>query len=235
MDEYKHVFAKSTWVERQRALKRMTVVIEQLWEEGKISSTDPSEFTPIDIKEYFVFIKKKELSPKSIEHELGYINSLCEFFGNNCVKTARKRFPNLKTYKRRRRLPTMKYDLIFRIIDEGMKKDDYDSIRDYAVVILALCAGLRPVEMQHVPRDYIDLDEGEIYIDVMKGHGSYGEPRTVPIHPKGIPFLRKYLEIRDRSVEGSDYLFASRTHGRTISTNTLRKDKTNVENEIVCK
>lgn len=232
LEEYKHYLRKSTWSERERALRRLTKDFEALAAEGKISSLEPSKMTAEDIKQYYVVIRERGLGSKSLEHHLGFIHSLCMFCGNDCVEKARHRFPMIRFFAPRKRLGTIPYDVIERILAEGLKKDTFDHSRDYAVVILSMCAGLRPIELQHALRDHIDLESGEIYIVETKGKGTYGEPRKIPIQPRGLPMIRKYVELRDKTKLGYDYLFPCRKHGRPISTNTLRGDKDVVQEEI---
>ena len=229
--EYRHVYARSTYAERVRALTRMQKDIELLFGDKKISTADPAKMTFIDVKEFFVLLKDRGLGPKSISHELSYLKSLCSFYGNPAVDTARNRFPMMKAYTARKRKPTIPYEVIDTIISLGMKKTNFDTMRDYAVVVISICAGLRADEIRNALRDNLDLEEGTIYVDIVKGRGTYGEPRTIPIVPQGLPLLTEYVKLRDAAVPGGFYLFPSRTHSGPLATNTLRKDKDIVARE----
>jgi integrase len=232
MQEYRHIFSKSTYEERDRRLRRMEKDFTLLWKEGKVSTTDPEKMTHEDVKAFFVLLRSRNMSANGIVHELGPLHALCQFFGNNCVETARKRFPGMQGHKPFRRLPTVPMDIIRKILDIGLRKESFVDLRDYAAVGINICAGLRPVEMQHALRDNLDLDQGLIYVSVVKGRGTYGEARTAPIHPDGLPLLRKYVEVRDRTNGGSDYLFPSNTHNEPLVCQSLRRFKGRVEEEI---
>jgi len=232
LQEYRHVYSKSTFEERERRLRRMGKDIEALWKDNKISTTDPARMTHADVKEFYALLRSRDISPNGIVHELGALNSLCQFCGNNCVETARNRYPMMRGFKPSRRLPTVEPEDIKKILQEGMRKESYEDLRNYAIVATSVCSGLRPIEIQHALRDNIDLKEGVIFVSVVKGKGTYGESRTAPIHPEGIRLLQKYVDARDRTIKESDYLFPAPTHSRPIATNSLRRYKSEVENEL---
>jgi len=232
MHEYRHVYSKLTYEERDRRLRRMSKDIEMLRDEGKISTTDPAKLTHADVKSYYAMLRARNMSPNGIVHELGALSSLCQFCGNNCVETARKRYPMMQGHKPHKRLPTVRPEDIRKILNEGLRKESFDDLRNYAVVCINLCAGLRPIEIQHAFRDNLDLTEGLIYVTIVKGKGTYGEPRTAPIHPDGIRLLQKYVDVRDKSIKESDYLFPAPMHSRPIAANSLRRYKSSVEKEL---
>ena len=231
--EYRHVYSKLTYDERERRLRRMERDLESLWKEKKISSIDPAKMTHQDVKAYYGLLRGR-MSANGISHELGALHSLCQFCGNQCVETARKRYPLMQGHRTHRRLPTVPIHDVYKIFEAGIKKDGFIALRDYALVVINICAGLRPIEIEYALRDNLDLDEGMIYVSVVKGRGTYGEPRTVPIHPDGLPILRKYVEARDKSIKGSDYLFPTATHDRPLASNSLRRFKRRVEQELDC-
>jgi integrase len=232
LQEYRHVYSKLTYDERERRLRRMDKDLNALWQDGKISTTDPAKITYDDVKIFYGLLRSRGMSANGIVHELGCLNSLCQFCGNVSVETARKRFPMMQGHKSYRRLPTVPLDVVYKILDGGLKKESFADLRNYAVVAICLCAGLRPIEIMYALRDNLDLDAGVIYVSIVKGRGTYGEPRTAPIHPDGIPLLRKYCAARDKVAARSECLFPATTHLQPLASNTLRQYKKRVEMEL---
>lgn len=233
LTEYRHVFARSTYEERERALRRMTSVMEDLCAAGTISTTDPAKMTYSDVKEYFAVMKARGLSSNSMAHEMAYLNSLCKFCGNNCVDMARSRYPMIRRTETRKRGPTIPYDVIGKVILTGMRREGFERLRGYAAVVISLSAGLRADEIRNAKRDNLCLEDGTIYVDIVKGRGTYGEPRTIPIHPEALELIGRYVRIRDLTIgRNSDYLFCCRSHPGPLATNTLRKDKAIVSGEV---
>lgn len=71
-----------------------------------------------------------------------------------------------------------------------------------------------------------------VRVDVVKGGDTYGEPRTIPIIPPTIATISRFLAVRKKqppTVSQSQYILANPQTGDTLSTNTLRKDKKQVE------
>ncbi len=91
------------------------------------------------------------------------------------------------------------YDLI---IDNAnkVKEGDWERLKAYRVVILAMCAGLRLKELRLSKVN--DLNEYNMIMKVQhpKGEGTYGEPRKAFIRPEVQRFLFKYLKGREAFV-----------------------------------
>jgi integrase len=226
LEENRHEFAKSTYVERERRLRQMAEYIEGLRASGKISTADPAKMTEEDIAEIYEFMQNKDISPKGLSNEISAFESLCLLCGNKCIDEVIKPLP--ENYSKTKRREAISNEVFEMIISEGLKKDDFRNIRNYAIVAAAMCAGLRTTEMQEALRKNIDLSRGEIYVG-SKGRG-YKESRTVPIDPDGIELLRKYLEIRDAASE-SIFLFPG-SGSDPMRANAMRGCKDVVAGEI---
>lgn len=231
---YRGLFAQSTYDERLRRYRRMSKDIEDLWHDNKITSTDPAKITPEDVKAFYLMLKDRNLSQNGIAHEITALRSVCLFTGNTCVDIAREKYPQIKGRMPSFRLPTTPYRIFFRMVEIGNQYEvDYEHLRNYAVVMCAYCTGMRPVEMQHARIENLNLIDGVIYVDVVKGQGTYGEPRYIPIHPAGLKILSRYVAARNKRYGNRGYLFTSKeTADRPISTNSLRKYKADVVNAV---
>jgi integrase len=232
LQAYHGLFATSTYNERIRRYSRMAKDIEALFDSGKIVSPDPAKITPEDVKEFYLMLKNRGLSQNDIAHEITALKSLCLFRGNNAVDVCRQKYPIIKGRLPTFRLPTTPYSIFNDIISMGNRYEgDYEHLRDYAVVTCAYCAGMRPVEIQHARIENLDLKKGVIYVDVVKGQGSYGEPRYIPIHPAGLTILTRYVQVRNARWGNGGYLFRSNVD-KPLSTNMLRRYKNAVQEAV---
>ncbi|MCL2606949.1 MAG: site-specific integrase [Methanomassiliicoccaceae archaeon] len=204
---------------------------EALRKADKVTTMDPAQLTAEDVKEYFLMLKGRGLSAKGLSHNISALKVLCFYHGNAAVDVCRAKYPIIKTRLPTHRLPTTPLTILSEILDKGNECQSYERIRNYSVVVCAYCAGMRPVEIQHARIENLNTSDGVIYIDVVKGQGSYGEPRYIPIHPEGIEILKKYVHLRNIKFGSKGYLFTSAGR-RYFSTNALRFFKTRVENEV---
>jgi len=105
------------------------------------------------------------------------------------------------------------------------------------LVILSISAGLRNEELRMSNVSDIDTIEWTITITHVKGEGTYGQPRSIPIRPEVKDILTRYLRQRNHLVAetcpGNQALFPAlraNVDGH-LSSNTLQKLKSVVEKE----
>ena len=225
LDVHFGVYADGMYDELMRRYPKIQKQLITLFEDGKISTTDPRNLTPDDIKEFVLALRARGLKDVSISHDLSAIKNLCIFVsGNACVDIAKKQYPTLFMKKRYIRLPVLEkpqYNEVIGHINSFSASAPERFIRAAAVVGIAFGAGLRTQEIQHAKIRYLDPNLKFIFLDHVKGSGSYGERRTVPIRPEVAPALKLYLKERNSN---SEYLFNNSSGGPFVS-QTLRVDK----------
>ena len=210
-----------TYDDRARTLRRIGRHLEDLFSEGRVSTSDPVRITPEDVRTYYIERSSSGLSDYSCFREVSILGTVCSFYGNDCVAVARVRYPFLMPRSQRRILPSMDAAFIRSVVDESSKVDDFIGLRAFASVILSLCGGLRYIELRFARVDNYDPKTGTLYLDIVKGADSYGEPRTVMIRPEGRAELERYLSLResilsDRGI-ASPYWFPSLNDGGPLS------------------
>ena len=230
MSAYNGVYSAGMMAELHRRYPKIDRQFYNLWKARKISTMDPRYLTSEDIKEYIIFLRDRGLKDTSISHDICAISNVCKFSGENvCVDMARVRYPMLFQKHRTDRLPVMEkpiFDKFFRVANSLTPASGYMKIRAYAITAMSVCAGLRTQEIQFAKIEYLDPTLKFIFLDHVKGMGSYGSARTVPIRPECISIMQLYLSVRNSRVD-SKYLFANKD-GRYISDNKLRMDKDKV-------
>lgn len=237
---YTGVHADSTLEIEKRRYNRMNHEFTSLQKDGKVSSVDPSRFTVDDINSFYLLLKNKGISPNTISHELSALHLLCSYYGNSSVNFFIAKHPYAKKKNRGNRLPSLDPADILTIINAAREVDENDffKLRSYAIVICFLCGGLRSIELQHAKAEHFRIkgSNAVLYLDVVKGVESYGEPRHVPFIPAGVPVMIRYLEARKRFLEDNKketpYLFFSSNQFDFLSSNTIRKIRSNVEDDL---
>ena len=225
--------AKSTVENLDRRYRKMGKDIEYLWREGWVTTINPIEMTYIDVFNYLQYRISTGVSNSEMVHCMAAVSSLLGFLGNGAYAQAVSQFPDLKIKKDNDRYPSIDPEVCERVIAKAMTigpEDWFNTVR-YAVVVFAICTGMRAKELRLCDIDCISIDEatGQWFVAVLhpKGEKSYGKPRRVVVDPEGIPFLQKYFKRRavhmERMQFGSHAVFVgSKRSDDHLSANTLR-------------
>jgi integrase len=236
-------YASATVRELDRRYRRMDAVFRELYQKEKVASHNPLKLTPDDVLAYVGYLKKKGLKEKSISHNLTALNRLLSFAGNNSVQSFKVKYRSSNPKTRTVRYPGMEDEIYTQIMNNGLKVpgNDWKRIRAYALVSLALCAGMRTKELMFAEVRNLDLEDWTIRLDRVKGEGTYGVTRTIPIRPEAWPIIHRYVQARKQvlaelKASHNPYLFPAITPHRIpegyISGNGLRTIKDVVQNEI---
>lgn len=239
LEAWLNVYSDAMWVELERRYRKIAANLRNLQAAGKIKTTDPGKLTAEDVKAYVIDLKSRGLKQNSIINDTSALSKLCMFHSeNNCVDVAKLRYPLLFTKKSHKRLPVMErpiYDRLISLANSLTENDSMTRIRAYAATCLAVGGGLRTLELIHTKIFYLDTNARYIYLDVTKGQGTYGEPRTVPLRPEVAPILHLWCKVRSKEPNAaSEYLFPNPERS-TLSGNTFTKMREKVMAELMYK
>ena len=227
-----------------RRFNRMESDFEHLYSRGLVSTTNPKYMTSKDIEVFFNEMMKKPSKDKkgpinieSVKKDLIDLDKLCKEEENNCVDIFRSKCPALTKNNKRGRLPVFKKNEIDILVEAANKVsiEDSDLLRSYAMLALYFGAGLRTVELRNAEAANINFieDNATIFLSIVKGIDSYGEPREVYILPIFIPVLKRYLEWRSKYLENSGreckYVFFGLSSFDILADNTIRKHRLKAE------
>lgn len=196
--------SESTMRESRRLYKRMQNDFLYLLEQKRVSTTNPKKIIPEDVVKYIAYLTSGEkgttLKDTTIKRIISQMNMLLLSCGNTAVIIARNKYPTMMPKVYRKREPSLTDKERQTILNATSEVDDSNWTRmiAYAETVLAICSGLRSKEMRLANVEDLHIQEGIICAKEVKGKGKYGEPRHVPIHPDGIPFLEKYLIARNK-------------------------------------
>ena len=94
---------------------------------------------------------------------------------------------------------------------------NHNGYRDRAILELLYATGMRRGEMRSLLLSDIDFDDNTLLIR----DGKHKQDRRIPISPRAVIALKKYIELRPRPV-GKDYVFLT-GHGTIISGQVLNR------------
>lgn len=229
IDEYSLAYAESTTKDRRRELMRICATVESLAASGGISTEDPGALTTEDVKVIAARFKRMDVGSNTRGHLLGRLNMICKFSGNMSVELAKARYPTLFPPKKETRLDVLDPRDIERIREFADGDHDFQGLRACASVMIPLATGLRPQEVRYVRDVDFDARLTELRVAHPKGMDTYGLVRVVPIHPDGVPAIRRYLEAFHTSGH-SGYIFQGpHGDGMPVAGNTQRKWREYVE------
>ncbi len=233
------IYADETWKNRERRYRRMERCIIELRKQKKISTMSPKNMTPEDVREFLIF-RKRTISPADMIHELNALKKLLAFTENPAAEICLARYPGLKpVYRGNRRKESMDDDVYDRILERSatIEPTDFTLVRAYALVLLCLRTGTRNKEIRFAEVGDLDTNAWTLDIIHVKGEDTYGQPRTVPIHPEIRSIVLTYLLARKKwlldNSANSQALFPSKSSSdRFLSGNGIRQIKDEVEKDL---
>jgi integrase len=162
-----------------------------------------TKITPEDVLTYVGFLKSKGMKENGICHNLSPLNNLLNQFKNPAVLAFKKQYPHAVPKKRMLRYASLEEKSFSTILEKSktIKKDDWEATKAYTLVILAICTGLRNKEIRTSNIDDIDTNDWTIKITHVKGEGTYGRPRIIPIRPEAKEIIPRFLKLRNKLVE----------------------------------
>ena len=165
-----------------------------------------------DIKEYLKYLKKKELTEKSIAHSISVIRSFYKFL---IIEKYIKNNPalDIELPKLTRTLPkVLSEEEIFKLLDIDLK--DKFSYRNKAMMELMYGTGLRVSELVNLKIMDLDLENC-----IVRTIGKGSKERIIPLGDYTLYYLNEYIKNYRSSLikkENNDYLFLN-NHGKKMT------------------
>ena len=204
--------AESTYKEKRRKLTCICKVMYNLYQEKKISTSNPKKLKAEDISTYVAY-RRNFVADTTIHKDLGLIAGLLDYVGNNAMRVYRSTCGNSKPRNYLGRYEPLPDRTIERVFELARSTDRWNILQGCVAVILSCSAGLRPQESRKLYASDVNLKSDPPTIRVMhvKGEGSWGKPRTVIVNDGVVDILDKYMKMREVRVKltcpGSDAMF----------------------------
>ena len=238
--EYGHI-SYSTYGTNRRRLVQIGKIFHELKSNGRVSTDNPRKITARDIDAFVGYRKANGITNTTILKDLGLLKKMLSYFDNDAVSAFKSKYPAHYPKKYQKRAPAMEEPVVERILARAMEISmfDWKLSEAYGLVSLAICTGLRPKElrMMYVKNVHISGGTAEVLAIHVKGEDSYGNARWIPVHPDGVPILKRYLEAREFKLRNagktSEALFPPiRGTEEFIGYNMVEKLKKAVEEDI---
>lgn len=225
--EYGHI-SSSTYGTNRRRLVQIGKIFHELKQDGRVSTDNPRKITARDIDAFVGYRKANGIVNTTILKDLGLLKKMLSYFDNDAVSAFKSKYPAHYPKKYQKRAAAMEISMF-----------DWKLSEAYGLVSLAICTGLRPKElrMMYVENVHIAGDNAEVLAIHVKGEDSYGNARWIPVHPDGVPILKRYLEARAFKLKSRNRVSAAlfppiRGTEEFIGYNMVEKLKKVVEEDI---
>lgn len=198
MKIYEQTVSDTTAFHAERKLRLIARKFLKLEIEGKITTSNPLHMKPTDIIEYVKARREDGVDDSTINKEISILNQMMTYLGNNAVKAFRAIGGQYKPKKYTGRKQPLTDEIIEKIYELARRTRDWEILEGCMAVILVVSTGIRTEEARVFDIDGIHLDGNRsyIYIEKVKGQGTYGIPRTSPIMDDVEDIFEKYLERR---------------------------------------
>jgi integrase/recombinase XerD len=193
------VLAESTIIEVDRRLRRMNKDFIALVKAGIVEDMNPWKIKVMDIIAYLKLLRARGVKDSGLCHNVDTLTALLRFVGNPAMDKAKTKYPQQFPKRGFKRIPPIasNHRAVIIAAAEKVPNSDWRKMEAYALVVAAICTGLRNKELRLAKVCDIDLKAGTLFTEHVKGEGSYGQPRTTGIHPDGISFLKRYMKVRN--------------------------------------
>lgn len=233
--------SKNTLDTTYRRLMQIGRIFHQLKQEGIVSTDNPRKITPKDIDAFVGYRKSCGIKSTTILKDLSYLSKMLAYYDNEAVIKFKAKFPAHIPKKYHTIPDSIEERAVQKILDRAAEipLTNWKMMQAYGLVSLAICTGLRPKELQlmYVDNVHVDGDDAEIFVKHVKGEGTYGNSRTVVVHPDGVSILVRYLEARKIKLQQKgkqkEALFPPTNYDHTfLSYKRIRMLKSFVEEDI---
>ncbi len=197
--EFGHI-SSDTYGTSRRRLVQIGKIFHEMKQSGRVSTDNPRKIVAKDIDAFVGYRKGHGIANSTILKDLGLMDKFLMFFDNNAVSEFKSKYPAHYPKKYKKRAPAMEEAVVGKILARAMEIPTFDwkLTEAYGLVSLAICTGLRPKElrMMYLDNVHVSGDFAEVLAVHVKGEDSYGTARWIPVHPDGVPILKRYLEAR---------------------------------------
>ena len=232
-------FKDSTFDERRRKLIHHAEVMYALYQDGKISTCNPKKLTKEDIAAYVTYRRSCGIKDSTIRKDLTAIGDLLTYVDNNAMRLYKVTYGNRRPKSYNGKLEPLSDEAIEKIYALARSTERWSVLQGCVAVILGCAAGLRPQEARQLyVYDVHHLDENpHIYIRHVKGEGSWGRARDVPLNDDVSDIIEKYLRMREMKLRyrgmQSDAMFPPfRSDMEFVRQQSMSRYKKHVEQAI---
>lgn len=217
INEQRPYRSRSTLYEEERKLQLVHKHIQELKQQGKMSTTNPKKMTERDIGAYIYFLKHNGLALNTQAKYMQHLTNFLILRGNPFIAqiNARNKMP-----RKKRRLPTISYDEVMQIIEASQELKGWMGTVCAFIIPFHYYSALRASELRLAYLEDLDLEMETIWVRFPKGYEKGAEQRTVNLAPEVMPYVRAYLNARaerlkELGIKRCPYLIPQLSHKNT--------------------
>lgn len=191
-------YAKSTMDEKSRKLRYYARVFYTLHLDGRIRTNAPSKLTADDLHTYVTFRRSRGVKDSTIAKDLSIIGMFLRWKGNDAKEIYDVQYGNRKPHAYNGKLDPLSDDVIERVYALARETDSWQVLEGCVAIILGCAVGLRPQESRQLYASDVHLmgDKSTIFVQHVKGEGTWGRRRSVPVMDGVEDVLERYLSMR---------------------------------------
>ncbi|MEE9151889.1 MAG: site-specific integrase [Thermoplasmata archaeon] len=195
------VWSETTYKERERKYRRLSIVFKELEQQGKTDSMNPLKFGEKEVYAFEGWMRERKLDPATKAKYRGLIKDFLAWNDNFVYeKLIRKGYIDIR--QPAKEIKTINYQEFQTLLNHASQdRKTWPDHVAYFMIAMYGYLGLRVKEL-HLA-DVGDLDIGHWTFTVMhpKGEGKYGKKRALPIVNPLRPVIQEYLEIRAQHLQ----------------------------------
>ena len=238
LDFIKDNFEGTTYDEKCRKMRQFADIFYELYTQGKISTCNPKNLKKEDIYAYQLY-RRKTVKDTTILKDFSMISDLLAFVGNTAMLEYKAVYGKKKPKSYSGRKDPLPDDVIDKVYDLARKTENWTILEGCVAIILGCAAGLRPQEIKQLYAHDVHHLEAEpyVYIEHVKGEGSWGRKRKAPLNDGVSDIIEKYLRMRERKLEDtgmmSEAMFPSfRTNREFVTQQSMSRFKGKVQKAL---
>lgn len=204
LEEIRPHLKESSYKDKARKLRLICEKLNELYAQGRVSTNNARRFTMDDVIEYVALRRSSGIAESTISKEVGLLDRFLRRFDNDAVREFRDRGGVLRPHSYTGRKKPMDNGTIDRVYELARSTSDWRVMLGCTVVVTVVACGLRVQEarMLYVDGVSFGFDAPSVHVEHVKGEGTWGDPRNVPIFDGTEDIFRKYLAMRAEYLRG---------------------------------
>jgi integrase/recombinase XerD len=202
------VVVDTTIKEERRKLRSYGDRLEELKDQGLLSTCDPRAMSEADVRQFIAWMKrpdgKKNGKPWDPETQIKaqcYLHQFLRFFGNYAIEELERkglRYPK----KPKKAIKALSHDDMMALFKAADTMEGWHGVISRGMLALVFSTGCRPKEMRLAQIEDVKLAEMKFFIRHPKGEGSWGVPQDVYIiRPDVLQFLSRFMTERKEALK----------------------------------
>ncbi|MBI5000568.1 MAG: site-specific integrase [Euryarchaeota archaeon] len=189
--------ANSTYKERERKLKRIGCLLEELKEKDPTIHTNPEAIDKAEIFGLIRLMREKNIQPSTQGKYLQILDYYLKYNKNYNVNQLRMIHRNVWPKEINKPIKHLSFDEIGQLVEASNKMTGWWGCVARFATLVYLQTGMRPTELRVSNIEDLNMETSTIFVSCPKGVNTYGDKRTIWIPDLYHEALTAYLKERE--------------------------------------